>query len=90
MPVDPDEYRRDFYRLVADSWNPPGFCLTMQDERKFRTNIDDLSVSGFGCRIKEANPASQQITHHGLISYAYGKASYHQIRSFSDFSLKRA
>ena len=27
-------------------------CLTMQDERVFCTNIDDLSASGFGCRIK--------------------------------------
>jgi hypothetical protein len=27
-------------------------CLTMQDERVFCTNIDDLSASGFGCHIK--------------------------------------
>jgi hypothetical protein len=46
--VDP----RDFYRLVTDSRNPLDLCLTMQDERVFYTNIDDLSASGFGCRIK--------------------------------------
>ena len=28
------------------------FALTMQDERVFCTNIDDLSASGFVCRIK--------------------------------------
>ena len=88
MPVDPDVDRGDFYRLVTDSWNPLDLCLTMQDERVFCTNIDDLSASGFSCRIKGASPASQQTTHHGLIS-TYGKASYHQIRSFSGFSLKR-
>ena len=52
MPVDPDVDRRDFYRLVTDSRNPLDFCLTKQDERVFCTNIDDLSASGFGCRIK--------------------------------------
>ena len=52
MPVDPDVDRRDFYRLVTDSRNPLDLCLTMQDERVFCTNIDDLSASGFGCRIK--------------------------------------
>jgi hypothetical protein len=62
----------------------------MQGEQVFCTNIDDLSASSFGCRIKEASPASQQITRHDLISSPYGKASYHQSRSFSDFSLKRA
>ena len=44
--------RRDFYHLVTDSQNPLDLCLTMQDERVFCTNIDDLSASGFGCRIK--------------------------------------
>jgi hypothetical protein len=52
MPVDPNVDRRDFYRLVTDSRNPLELCLTMQDERVFCTNIDDLSASGFGCRIK--------------------------------------
>ena len=52
MPVNPDVDRRDFYRLVTDSRNPLDLCLTMQDERVFCTNIDDLSASGFGCRIK--------------------------------------
>ena len=52
MPVDPDVDRRDFYRLVTDSRNPLDLCLTMQNERVFCTNIDDLSTSGFGCRIK--------------------------------------
>lgn len=52
MPVDPDVDRRDFYRLVTDSRNPLDLCLTMPDERVFCTNIDDLSASGFGCRIK--------------------------------------
>jgi hypothetical protein len=51
MPVDSDVDRRDFYRLVTDSRPPLDFCLTMQDERVFCTNIDDLSASGFGCRI---------------------------------------
>lgn len=52
MPVDPDVDRRDFYRLVTDSRNPLDLCLTMQDERVYCTNIDDLSASGFGCRIQ--------------------------------------
>ena len=52
MPVDPDVDRRDFYRLVTDSRNPLDLCLTMQDERVFCTNIDDLSASGFGFGIK--------------------------------------
>jgi len=52
MPVDPNVDRRDFYRLVTDSRNPLDLCLTMQDERVFCTNIDDLSASGFGCHIK--------------------------------------
>jgi hypothetical protein len=52
MLVYPDMDRRDFYRLVTDSRNPLDLCLTMQDERVFCTNIDDLSASGFGCRIK--------------------------------------
>ena len=52
MPVDPDVDRRDFYLLVTDSRNPLELCLTMQDERVFCTNIDGLSASGFGCRIK--------------------------------------
>jgi hypothetical protein len=52
IPVDPDLDRRGFYRLVTDSRNPLDLCLTKQDERVFCTNIDDLSVSGFGCRIK--------------------------------------
>jgi hypothetical protein len=52
MPVDPDVDRRDLYRLVTESRNPLDLCFTMQDERVFFTNIDDLSASGFGCRIK--------------------------------------
>ena len=52
MPVDPDVDCRDFYRIVTDSRNPPDLCLTMQDERVFCTNIDNLSASGFGFRIK--------------------------------------
>ena len=52
MPVDSDVDRRDFYRLVTDSRNPLDLCLTMQDERVFCTNIDDLSASGFGCSFK--------------------------------------
>ena len=52
MPADPDVDRRDFYRLVLGSRNPLDLCLTMQDERVFCTNIEDLSASGFGCKIK--------------------------------------
>ena len=52
MPVDPDVDRRDFYRFVTDSRKSVDLCLTMQDERVFCTNIDDLSASGFVCRIK--------------------------------------
>ena len=52
MPVDPDVDRGDFYRLVTDSRKPLDLCLTIQDERVFCTNIDDLSASGFVCRIK--------------------------------------
>lgn len=52
MPVDSNVDRRDFYRFVTDSHNPLDLCLTMQDERVFCTNIDDLSASGFGCHIK--------------------------------------
>jgi hypothetical protein len=52
MPVDPDVERRDFYRLVTDSRNPLDLCVTIQDERVFCTNIDDLSAIGFVCRIK--------------------------------------
>ena len=90
MTVDPDVDRRDFYRLVTDSRNPLELCLTMQDERVFCTNIDDLSASGFGLRIEWlASSASKKTTHHGLICSAYGKASYHQIRSFFGLSLKR-
>jgi hypothetical protein len=47
-----------------------------------------MSSSGFGCRIKGL-PGFSAKTHHGLIYSAYGKASYHQIRSFTSFSLKR-
>jgi hypothetical protein len=52
MPVDPDVDRRKFYRLATDSRNPLDLFLTTQEERVFFTNIDDLSASGFGCRIK--------------------------------------
>ena len=52
MPVDPDVDRRDFYHLVTDSRNALDLCLTMQDERVFCKNIDDLSASGLGCCIK--------------------------------------
>jgi hypothetical protein len=61
----------------------------MQDERVFFTNIDDLSASGFGCRIKGLGRLHNKQPITALFVLPDGKASYHQIRSFSGFSLKR-
>jgi hypothetical protein len=89
MLVDPDVDRRDFYRLVTDSRNPLELCLTMQDERVFCTNIDDLSASGFVCRIKGLGRLHNKQPITALFALPDGKASYYQTRSFSSFSLKR-
>jgi len=89
MPVDPDVDRRNFYRLVTDSRNPLDLRLNMQDERVFSTNIDDLSASGFGCHIKGLGRFHNKQPITALFVLPYGKASYHQIRSFSGFNLKR-
>jgi hypothetical protein len=64
MPVDRDVDRRDFYHLVTDSQNPLNLCIAMQEEQVFCTNIDNLSASGFGCRIKGLTrlPSKQIIT----------------------------
>jgi c-di-GMP-binding flagellar brake protein YcgR len=47
--------RRDFYRLPHDKIQPLDLCLTMQDEQVFCTTIEDLSASGFSCRLSEAS-----------------------------------
>jgi hypothetical protein len=46
--------RRDFYRLPHDKIQPLDLCLTMQDEQVFCTTIEDLSASGFSCRLIES------------------------------------
>ncbi len=46
--------RRDFYRLPHDKIQPLDLCLTMQDEQVFCTTIEDLSASGFSCRLVES------------------------------------
>jgi c-di-GMP-binding flagellar brake protein YcgR len=46
--------RRDFYRLTQDKIQPLDLCLTMQDEQVFCTTIEDLSASGFSCRLNES------------------------------------
>ena len=46
--------RRDFYRLPYDKIQPLDLCLTMQDEQVFCTTIEDLSASGFSCRLNES------------------------------------
>ena len=46
--------RRDFYRLTHDKIQPLDLCLTMQDEQVFCTTIEDLSASGFSCRLTES------------------------------------
>lgn len=46
--------RRDFYRLPHDKIQPLDLCLTMQDEQVFCTTIEDLSASGFSCRLTES------------------------------------
>ena len=43
--------RRDFYRLRCNKIQPLDLCLTMQDEQVFCTTIEDLSASGFRCRL---------------------------------------
>ena len=53
--VTPDKTtdRRDFYRLPHDKIQPLDLCLTMQDEQVYCTTIEDLSASGFSCRLNE-------------------------------------
>ena len=46
--------RRDFFRLSQDEIQPLDLCLTMQDEQVFCTTIEDLSASGFSCRLAES------------------------------------
>ena len=46
--------RRDFYRLPHDKIQPLDLCLTMQDEQVYCTTIEDLSASGFSCRLNES------------------------------------
>jgi hypothetical protein len=46
--------RRGFYRLPHDKIQPLDLCLTMQDEQVFCTTIEDLSASGFSCRLIES------------------------------------
>ena len=46
--------RRDFYRLPHDKIQPLDLCLTMQNEQVFCTTIEDLSASGFSCRLTES------------------------------------
>jgi hypothetical protein len=89
MPVDTDVERRNFYRLATDSRNPLDLCLTTQEERVFYTNINDLSASGFGCRIKGLAQLHNKQPITALFVLPDGKAPYHQIRSFSGFSLKK-
>jgi c-di-GMP-binding flagellar brake protein YcgR len=45
--------RRDFYRLPYDKIQPLDLCLTLQDEQVYCTTIEDLSASGFSCRLNE-------------------------------------
>jgi len=47
--------RRDFYRLPYDKIQPLDLCLTMQDEQVYCTTIEDLSASGFSCRLNESD-----------------------------------
>ena len=55
--VTPDKTtdRRDFYRLPHNKIQPLDLCLTMQDEQVFCTTIEDLSASGFSCRLNESS-----------------------------------
>ena len=53
-PPDKSADRRDFYRLTHDKIQPLDLCLTMQDEQVFCTTIEDLSASGFSCRLTES------------------------------------
>ena len=46
--------RRDFYRLPYDIIQPLDLCLTMQDEQVYSTTIENLSASGFSCRLNES------------------------------------
>ena len=46
--------RRDFYRLAHDKIQPLDLCLTLQDEQVYCTTIEDLSASGFSCRLNES------------------------------------
>ena len=46
--------RRDFNRLPYDKIQPLDLCLTMQDEQVYCTTIEDLSASGFSCRLNES------------------------------------
>jgi c-di-GMP-binding flagellar brake protein YcgR len=45
--------RRDSCRLPYDKIQPLDLCLTMQDEQVYCTTIEDLSASGFSCRLSE-------------------------------------
>jgi c-di-GMP-binding flagellar brake protein YcgR len=46
--------RRDFYRLPYNKIQALDLCLTMQDEQVYCTTIEDLSASGFSCRLNES------------------------------------
>jgi c-di-GMP-binding flagellar brake protein YcgR len=46
--------RRNFYRFPHDKIQPLDLCLTMQDEQVFCTTIENLSTSGFSCRLIES------------------------------------
>ncbi len=46
--------RRDYFRLSHDEIQPLDLCLTMQDEQVFCTAIEDLSASGFSCKLIES------------------------------------
>ncbi|MEK9629378.1 MAG: PilZ domain-containing protein [Nitrospinota bacterium] len=53
-PEKTDADRRDFFRLSHEELQPLDLCLTMQDEQVFCTTIEDLSASGFSCRLTES------------------------------------
>ena len=54
VTTDKTKDRRDFYRLPHDKTQPLDLCLTMQDEQVYCTTIEDLSASGFSCRLNES------------------------------------
>ena len=47
--------KTNFFRLSHDEIQHLDLCLTMQDGRVFSTTIEDLSASGFSCRLAESN-----------------------------------